>query len=31
VPILEEEQSIVYNFYALDAPPDFTPGFPLDV
>ena len=31
VPILEEDQSIVYNFYALDAPPDFTPGFPLDV
>jgi hypothetical protein len=31
VPILEEDQSIVYNFYALDAPPTFQQGYPLDV
>ena len=31
VEVLENQQRIVYTFEALFAPPDFTPGFPLDV
>ena len=31
IQVLENQQRIVYTFEALFAPPDFTPGFPLDV
>jgi hypothetical protein len=31
VEVLERQQKIVYTFEAVDPPPGFTPGFPLDV
>ena len=31
VEVLEKQQKIVYTFEAVDPPPGFTPGFPLDV
>ena len=31
VEVLERQQRIVYTFEALDPPPGFTPGYPLDV
>jgi hypothetical protein len=31
VTVLEKNQKLIYTFEALFAPPDFTPGFPLDV
>lgn len=31
VPILENQQKIVYTFMPVDPPADFTPGFPLEV
>jgi hypothetical protein len=31
VEVLEKQQKIVYTFEAVDPPPGFTPGYPLDV
>ncbi len=31
VEVLEKQYKLVYTFEALDPPPGFTPGFPLDV
>jgi hypothetical protein len=31
VEVLENQQKLVYTFEAVDPPPGFTPGFPLDV
>jgi hypothetical protein len=31
VPVVKENQKLVYTFYALDPPADFIEGYPLNV